>query len=71
MNMLSAPIVLILTIVMPGKTPDEHRQMSMPTIEECFVQAKEWDERGVTEEMSAKGAIAVVGACLIKKGDQT
>ncbi len=65
MNEITAPIILILTIVFPGPVPDVRKQLSMPTIEECFAQAKEWDERGVTQEMSARGVVAVQAACRV------
>jgi hypothetical protein len=65
MTEITAPIILILTIVMPGNLPDVNKALSMPTVEECFVQAREWDVRGLTSGIAVKGAVAVRASCQI------
>lgn len=71
MNEIISPVILVLTIIMPGQQPDVHKKLSMPNIEECFAQAKDWDERGLTAEMKAKGGIAVAAGCLVKEQPRT
>jgi hypothetical protein len=66
MNEITAPIILFMTIVMPANLPDVTHKLSMPTIEECFVQALEWDMYGLKSGMPGKGAVAVRSSCQLK-----
>jgi hypothetical protein len=66
MNEITAPIVLFMTIVMPANLPDVTHKLSMPTIEECFVQALEWDTYGLKSGMAPKGAVAIRSSCQLK-----
>jgi hypothetical protein len=65
MNEVTATIILYLAVIMPGNIPDMQKELPMPTLEECFANAKEWDERGVTQKMADKGAIAVLAGCRV------
>jgi hypothetical protein len=60
------PILLILTQVMVGQQPDKSRFLTMPTIDECFSQARDWDNQTITEKMRAQGVVALRSACQVK-----
>lgn len=65
---ITAPIILILTIVMPGNLPDVNKKLVMPTIDECVANVREWDERGLTQGMKDKGGVAVRASCQVADG---
>ena len=65
MNEVAVSVILYVAIVMPANVPDILKKIPMPSLEECFDNARQWDERGVTQEMSAKGAIAVMAGCRV------
>ncbi len=57
-------VILILTMVMPGQTPDVIVKIPQDTVAECWVDAKEFVDRGLTNGMKATGGVAVMAACL-------
>jgi hypothetical protein len=64
---------LIITLIMPGDQPDVRHLEPAPSIEACFVAAKKFLAKPLTEDMKAHGVIGVAAACAWreepKKGD--
>lgn len=59
---------LIVTIVMPRQMPDLRQQIPEDSLDECWIDAKEFVNRGVPKQV--EGGLAVMGACLATKIDE-
>jgi hypothetical protein len=57
-------IVLMMSIVMPQGVPDVEHASRMDSTEECWKEAKEFTERGLTDGMKAHGAIGLAAGCM-------
>lgn len=56
-------IVLIVSIVMPGQQPDMNKIYPLKSFDECWMAAKDFTERDLTDDMRSHGAIGLKAAC--------
>ena len=68
--MIPAQILLIITLVMPGQTPDLKHVIHEKDLAECWVDAKEFVEAGLTDAERATGAVAVMAGCLSRPAEE-
>ena len=56
-------IVLMVAIMMPGRTPDISHQEKMETIDACWDAAREYTSHELSDEMRKRGAIGLSAGC--------
>jgi hypothetical protein len=61
--MNTAIVVLILAYAMPGRVPDIAIKIDEPSLEVCWLEAKEFVDRGVPNVLKEKGAVGLYAGC--------
>ncbi len=61
--METAVVFLILAYAMPGRIPDISIKVDEPSLEVCWLEAKEFVDRGVPKLLKEKGAIGLYAGC--------
>ena len=68
--MIPAQILLVITLVMPGQTPDVKHVIHEKNLTECWADAHEFVEAGLTDAERAAGGIAVMAGCLSQPAEE-
>ena len=64
-------IVLVLSILMPGETPDIRHMMKMQSMEACWDGAKDYMAHDMTDELRTHGAIGMSVTCAYQEMPST
>ena len=66
--MVSAKVIaLVLTVIMPGDTPDINHTVRQESFEACWREARSFVERDLSESLRSQGAIGLAAACAYKE----
>lgn len=61
---MTPQILLVLTLIMPPTVQDIRLEIAQETIDECWDNADDYIEAGLTKAMRAIGGIGVMAACV-------
>ncbi len=63
--MNTAVVLLIIAYAMPGRVPDITMKVDEPSLEICWLEAKEFVDRGVPDSLKEKGAVGLYAGCRV------
>jgi len=64
-----ASVMLVITLLTGGDAPDIRQQIKEPSLEQCWIDAKEFVDHGVPD--SVENAVGVMAACAVPKTHPT